>query len=587
MPRLARILAVALVIPALIAACSTAPGGIAPVAPVSVKTAPIAPTNIVGKVTYSSNVASQAKISLLPKIAGQITVLNVEVGSVVKPGDVIAELDHASLDAQIDQAQAGLAAAKAKLATIQSGPRSEYVAQAQANLQAAQDNLTYMQGGGRPETIAAAQGGYAAAQGGYTAAQGGYTAAQGRLQGLTQGRVEQVTQAKANLQAAQAKLQQIKDGPTSQQIAAGQLAVEQAKDASYAANVQKDAACNSRNPAAACNAAQAIAYAAQTGIDQANQQLKILTTPPSAEVIQQAQSAIDAAQAQVLIAQHPGSAADVTAAQGAVASAQGALATASGALASAQAQIDLAKSPYSTADLAKAQAAADVAKQQLSLAQTPYTQQDVDVANAAVQQAQAAVEVAQVSRDSAIVKSPVDGLVAERPLSVGALAAPTTPIVVIMDPKVDAVVNADAVQASSFKVGDAATITADTLPGKSIPATITQISPAVDPRARTVQFKVTPTSQDSGLKDGMLAQVTLVTAAHNGVLAVPSSAVVQRNGQPTVYLVSNGVASPVAVQIGLSDGTNVELTSGVQAGQLVVISGQDQLTAAQPVVVQK
>jgi HlyD family secretion protein len=580
MSRFTRILAVALVIPALVAACSTAPSGPAPVAPVSVKTAPITPTNIVGKVTYSSNVASQAKISLLPKIAAQITVLNVDVGSVVKRGDVIAELDHASLDAQIDQAQAGLAAAKAKLATIQSGPRSEYVAQASANLQAAQANLTYLQSGGRPENVAAAQGGYSAAQ-------GGYTAAAGRVQSLTQGRAEQVTQAKANLQAAQARLQQIKDGPTSQQIAAGQLAVEQAKDASYAANVQKDAACNSRNPAAACNAAQAIAYAAQTGIDQANQQLKILTTPPSAEVIQQAQSAIDAAQAQVLIAQHPGSAADVTAAQGAVASAQGALAPASGALASAQAQIDLAKSPYSTADLAKAQAAADVAKQQLSLAQTPYTQQDVDVANAAVQQAQAAVEVAQVSRDSAIVKSPVDGLVAERPLSVGALAAPTTPIVVIMDPKVDAVVNADAVQASSFKVGDAATITADTLPGKSIPATITQISPAVDPRARTVQFKVTPTSQDSGLKDGMLAQVTLVTAAHNGVLAVPSSAVVQRNGQPTVYLVSNGVASPVAVQIGLSDGTNVELTSGVQAGQLVVISGQDQLTAAQPVVVQK
>jgi HlyD family secretion protein len=573
MSRFTRILAVALVIPALVAACSTAPSGPAPVAPVSVKTAPITPTNIVGKVTYSSNVASQAKISLLPKIAAQITVLNVDVGSVVKRGDVIAELDHASLDAQIDQAQAGLAAAKAKLATIQSGPRSEYVAQASANLQAAQANLTYLQSGGRPENVAAAQGGYSAAQ-------GGYTAAAGRVQSLTQGRAEQVTQAKANLQAAQARLQQIKNGPTSQQIAAGQLAVEQAKDASYAANVQKDAACNSRNPAAACNAAQAGAYAAETGINQVNAQLKILTTPPSAEVLQQAQSAIDAAQAQVLIAQHPGSAADVTAAEGALASAQGVLA-------SAQAQLDLAKSPYNTADLAKAQAAVDVAQQQLSLAQTPYTQQDVDVANAAVQQAQAAVEVAQVSRDAAIVKSPVDGLVEERPLSIGSLAAPTTPIVVLIDPKVNAVVNADAVQASSFKVGDAATITAESLPGKSIPGTITAISPAVDPRARTVEFKVTPTSQDSGLKDGMLAQVTLVTAAHNGVLAVPSSAVVERNGQPTVYVVSNGVASPVTVQIGLTDGANDELTSGVQAGQLVVISGQDRLTAAQPVVVQQ
>jgi HlyD family secretion protein len=560
---------VVLLTPALVAACSVSPAGQAPVAPVSVKTVAVGPAAITGRVVYSGNVQARSTINVLPKISGQITKLNVDVGSAVKKGDVIAELDHAAIDAQVDQAQAGLAAAKAHLATIQAGPRTENVAQAKANLKAAQDTLAFMQSGGRPENVAAAQG--------------QVDSATARVNSLTTGRADTITQAKANvaatqanLAAAQAKLQQLKDGPTQQQINAAQLAVEQAKDAANAANVAKDAAC--AYPSAPCNAAKAAAYAAMTGIDQANAQLKILTSPPTQDVLNQAQAAVDAAQAatnaaqaQLNLAERPGSSADIASAQGA--------------LQSAQAQLDLAKSPYSSADLSKAQAAVDIAQQQLNLAQAPFTQQDLDAAQAAVQQAQAALEMAQVNQSEAVVASPIDGVVSQKLLSVGSLAAPSTPIIVLIDPTVDAVVQADATQAVNYHNGDAATITSDALPAKSITGKIGSISPSVDPRTRTVQIKITPDSQDSGLKDGMLAQVAIVTATHQGVLAVPVAAVVQRNGQSTVYVVNNGVATPVAVQTGLSDGSNVEVTSGLQANQTVVVSGQDSLSTAQPVVV--
>ncbi len=238
--RLTRRLGLAVVTPALVVACATSPAGQPPVAPVVVKTATVGTANIAGTVVYSGNAEAGTKINLLPKTAGQITALNIETGSAVKQGDVIAELDHSAQDAQIDQAKAGVAVAQAKLASIQAGPRSELVAQAKANLEAAQQTLTYLQSGGRPENIAAAQGQLASAT--------------GRLNSL-QGRSETVAQSQANLAAAQAKLQQLKDGPTQQQIKAAQLAVEQAKDAANAANLGKDAACNAMYPVAQCNAA--------------------------------------------------------------------------------------------------------------------------------------------------------------------------------------------------------------------------------------------------------------------------------------------------------------------------------------------
>lgn len=559
MHQLRRALGLLLVTPSLVAACAVAPGGQPPVAPIAVRTMTVAPTTIAGTVVYSGNAEANARVNVLPKITGQITVLNVDVGSRVKKGDVLAELDHATLDTQVAQAQAALTAAQAKLATILAGPRPETVAQARANLKAAQETLAMMQQGGRAEAIQVAQG--------------NYDSAVARLTGLQKGRDEQIAQARANLEAAQARLDALKKGPTPEKIRVAQLAVDQAKNAAFAADVQKDAACNPVNPRTMCKAAEAAADAAHTAVDQAQAQLAALLAPPTPEQLREAQAAVDAARAQLQIAQQPGSPSD--------------LATAQGAVAAAKAQLDLAKAPYTAADLAKAQAAVDVAAQQLKLAEQPYTKHDEEAARAAVQQAQAALEMATVTRDQAIIRAPIDGVVAQKLLAVGALAAPTTPIVTLIDPGVDVVVAVDPRIAATLQVDQSATITSDALPGTAIPATIALIAPAVDPQSRTIAVKVVPRDSPAGLKDGMLVQVALVTATHRGVIAVPSDAIVQRNGQPTVYVVANGVATPRAVQTGLTDGTRTEITQGLTAGEVVVVSGQDQLTGAQPVTIQQ
>jgi len=554
-----RVVSLALVASALVTACAVNPGGQAPVAPVSVRVTPVQTANISGAIAYSGNVAAQSTVNLIPKTAGQIVDLKVDVGSAVKQGEVIAQLDHAVQDAQVSQAEAGVAAAQAKLATIEAGSRPEVIAQAKANLSAAQESLKVMQQGGRVENVQSAQG--------------NLDSALARLQTLQKGRNDAVALATANLQAAQAHLQDMKNGATPNQVKAAQLGVEQAKDAAYAANVSKDAACNPAYPQSACNAAQAAADAAQTGVNQAQAQLDILTAGATAEQLKQAQAGVDAAQAQLQLAQHPGSSGD--------------LAAATAAVQVAQAQLKLAQSPYTSADLAKAQAAVDVAQQQLKLTEQPFTSQDVDAAKAGVQQAEAALSLAKVGRDQTTVVAPIDGIVSQKLENVGALASPATPIVVLVSPAVEVDVAIDSVSTSDLKLGQSATITADALPGKTIPGKVTSIAPTVDPKTHTVLVKVTPNSTDSGLKDGMLVRVSLVSATHNNVTVVPNNAIVQHNGQSVVYLVTGTQATPVTVKTGLTDGTNTEVSGAIKAGDVVVTSGQDSLSGAQAVTVVK
>lgn len=605
-----RVLGLVLAAP-MLAACSIVPSGSTPVAPVAVRTALVTTGDVRGSVVYSGDAVSRAKVSLIPRIPGQVTRLNVDIGSKVAAGDVVAELDHASLDAQVAQAEAGLSAAKARLETIQAGPRPENVAVARANLASAQATLDFLGNGGRSESVQAAQGNLDAAAARVDAlqrgrpetvaqAQANLAVARAKLQTLQNGaRPETVAQAKANLDAATAKLQQLKDGPTPQQIVVAQQAVEQAKDAAYAANVNKDGACNPRNPQYLCDAAKAAAAAAETGVNTARAQLNVLTSAPTADLLNQAQAAVDAARQQYALAQHPYTAQDIAQAQAAVDAAEAQLklaqhpgsrtdlAAARGAVESAQAAVDLARQPASSADLARAASAVEIATQQLRLAEHPFTASDEDAAKAAVEQARAALNAAKVARDQAILTAPISGVVSRKLLSVGAMAAPTSPIVVLLDPQVEIVLAVDPAQAAALHLGDPATITSDALPGKTFPGKVDAIAPSADPKTHTVEVKVAPNDPSPGLADGINARARLVTATHQGVVVVPSSAIVQRDGNPAVYVVVNGIAVPTPIQTGLSDGANTEVTGGLKTGAAIVVSGQDRLKGTEPVSVSK
>ncbi len=467
--------------------------------PVTVDVTAVKRSDVASTLNYSGSVQADTQVNVLPKISARIDKLDVDVGSVVKAGDVIAVLDTSTMQPQVAQAQAALDAAQTKLDQMKAGPRAENVAQARANLVAAQAKLAAINDGPRPESVA---------------------------------------QAKAALDAAQAKLAQLKAGPTPEQIKAADLQIEQAKDALYAAQVQKDGNCNPSYPGFVCNASKASADAAATALAQAQQQLAILTAPPTKEALQQAQAAVD----------------------------------------QAQQAYELAKNPYTSHDVAQAQAAVQVAQAQLQLAENPYTADDLKQAQSAVDQAKAGLDQAKLQVADGTVVSPIDGVISQKLLDTGAMASPSTPIVTIVSRDVEVDVNVEEGKLGLLAPGQAATVLVPAYPGVPFSAKVVGAPPTVDPKSRTALVRLAASDPKGQLKPGMYAQVTVTVQPRKNVLVVPISALVNDNGKTEVYLVQNGVIKVQPVSVGVEDASDSEITSGLTEGQIVVIGDKPTLS---------
>lgn len=113
--------------------------------------------NIAATLVYSGNVQSRAQVNVVPKITGRVERLYVDIGDEVRQGEVIAELDRATLDAQVQQAEAAVSVAQARLQQVQAGSKAEDIEAAAAAVRSAEARLDQARAGGRAEQIAAAR----------------------------------------------------------------------------------------------------------------------------------------------------------------------------------------------------------------------------------------------------------------------------------------------------------------------------------------------------------------------------------------------------------------------------------------------
>lgn len=97
--------------------------------------------NGVKDVITASGTIETVEVNVASKVSGQLMGLAVEEGTRVKPGDTLAVVDHASLDIQLRQAEAGVDLAKAQLALLRSGARREDIQQSEAALKQAESAL--------------------------------------------------------------------------------------------------------------------------------------------------------------------------------------------------------------------------------------------------------------------------------------------------------------------------------------------------------------------------------------------------------------------------------------------------------------
>lgn len=178
--------------------------------------------------------------------------------------------------------------------------------------------------------------------------------------------------------------------------------------------------------------------------------------------------------------------------------------------------------------------------------------------------------VAQLSY--AEIRSPIRGIVADRPLYAGEMPASGAPLVSIVDiHEIVARANLPMKDAAVVKVGRPARLAG---PDGDIPGTVTVVSPAVDPNTTTVEVWVKAANPDEKLKPGGTVKVSIVAETLQNVIVVRSEALLNADdGGQKVMVIKDGVARERRVAVGVRQGNRVQIVSGLQEGEQVAVSG--------------
>jgi len=178
----------------------------------------------------------------------------------------------------------------------------------------------------------------------------------------------------------------------------------------------------------------------------------------------------------------------------------------------------------------------------------------------------------------ATIRAPITGIVTDQFQYQGEFATAGARLVNIADIS-EVIVKApfaDTV-AANLKVGDPAKILPTDTTGEEMNGKITLVSRATDPTNRTVEIWVTLANGAGLLRANGAAQVTVSTNRKNDAIVIPSSAVTLEatNGEEGTVMVvdSKMVAHEQKVTVGVRSGDKIEITSGLQGGETVVIEG--------------
>jgi len=194
-------------------------------------------------------------------------------------------------------------------------------------------------------------------------------------------------------------------------------------------------------------------------------------------------------------------------------------------------------------------------------------------ATAQMNAAKARYESAAVQLSYAQIRSPINGVVADRPVFHGELAASGSPVASIVDiSEVVARANVPVNEAALVRVGRPARITG---PDGDIAAKVTVVSPAVNPNTTTVEIWVQAANPGEKLKPGANVRVTILADTIQNAIIVPTSALLNSDegGQKVMVISKEGMAREQKVTVGARQGDRVQILSGVQEGQQVVTSG--------------
>ena len=219
------------------------------------------------------------------------------------------------------------------------------------------------------------------------------------------------------------------------------------------------------------------------------------------------------------------------------------------------------------------------------LQQKAVTQQEYDAVQARFRVAEAAVSEAETLLSHTKVTAPFDGVVSRKMADVGDLASPGRPLLELEDPN-SLRLEADVPEALVGRIQMAGPMPVRVaLVGNDLAGVVSEVSPAADPNSRTFRVKLDlpPTA---GLRLGQFGRV-VVPLGETASVRVPATALVVRGQMEIVFVAASQKAQLRLVKTGKRVSDEIEIVSGLNPGESIVVDGAGALRDGQPLEVRR
>jgi len=242
------------------------------------------------------------------------------------------------------------------------------------------------------------------------------------------------------------------------------------------------------------------------------------------------------------------------------------------------------------AQVARLEAERDLAERALErtrdlLAQNASSEADLEIAEANARSWQAQLDLQQVRLDRTIVRAPFSGLVGARLMSLGDYVNNSTRLVTLqtVDPQ-RAVFQVPERYAQRLQVRQEVSFRVAALPDVEFTGVVDFVDPVVQLPSRTITVKAEVPNRERDLRAGMFIEARLATDMRPDAVIIPEDAILPLAGASFVWVITEGTASRRQVELGVRTPGFVEILTGVEAGEQVVVGGLERLSDGAPVM---
>lgn len=235
-----------------------------------------------------------------------------------------------------------------------------------------------------------------------------------------------------------------------------------------------------------------------------------------------------------------------------------------------------------------------ISQQDLDNAQIGYDMASAQLESlrAQVQQMEVALQQAETNLTYSYIRAPFAGYIAERNLDAGAFVSGSTGSTSTMSRGILNLHEIDTVRTllevvekdvPLVKIGQKAEVRAEAYPDRVFEGTVTRVVQALNRQTRTMTVEVDLPNQDHRLKGGMFARVEVMVGIHENAVQIPADAVTRLDELQYVYVVKEGKALQIPVEVGDRVGNRIEISKGLTGTEQVIVSGKDLVSTDTPV----